>query len=92
MVGGVLGALLVIILILIGAGFILWVRFFKKGLYEDDAKENNFDFSKSKPKAKNPLNEEQVRNDDAEIVQLEEKGGSDDFQNAADSGGDHTPV
>ena len=72
--GGVLGALLVLVLVLIGAGFILWAKYCKKpGLYEeDDQKESNFDFSNSKPKAKNPLNDEQV----AEDVEVAEQSSS----------------
>ena len=89
-VGGVLGALLVLVLVLIGAAFILWAKFCKKGLYEDEQKENNFDFSNSKPKAKNPLNEEQVK-EDVEVENLTQRSSSqkDITQSPA---GDDTPL
>ena len=87
--GGVLGALLVLILILIGAAFILWAKFCKKGLYEDEQKENNFDFSNSKPKAKNPLSEELAK----ETTILEERSsGSQNNVSEKPAAGDTTPV
>ena len=80
-------------LVLIGAAFILWAKFCKKGLYEDEQKENNFDFSNSKPKAKNPLNEEQAK-EELEGTSLEERGGGsqDDILEKPASPGDTTPV
>ena len=58
-VGGVLGAVLVLALIGILAAFFLWHQFCRKGLYEEDQKEENaFDFSKTKLKAKNPIYED----------------------------------
>jgi hypothetical protein len=90
-VGGVLGALLVLILILIGAAFILWAKFCKKGLYEDEQKENNFDFSNSKLKAKNPLSEEQAK-ENIEITSLEERSGSQNNVSEKPAAGDTTPV
>ena len=81
--GGVLGGFLVLILILIAIAFILWAKYCKKGLYEDEQKESNFDFSNSKPKAKNPLNDELKEESEpvaeSSITQdndLEKKGGN----------------
>lgn len=89
--GGVLGALLILVLILIGAAFILWAKFCKKGLYEDEQKENNFDFSNSKPKAKNPLSEEQAK-EDLGTTALEERSGSPNHVYDTPAGGDTTPL
>lgn len=54
-VGGVLGGLLAVALIGILAGFFLWHKFCRKGLYDEEQKDTTFDFSKTKLNAKNPV-------------------------------------
>lgn len=73
-VGGVLGAVLVLAVVTVLAVFFIWQRFFRKGLYEDDQKENAFDFSKTKLNAKNPIVTD-VKAGDVE-VQLEDRNTS----------------
>jgi nitrogen fixation-related uncharacterized protein len=72
-VGGVLGALLVVFLVVIGVAFFLWAKYCKRGLYEDEQQENNFDFSNSKPKPKKALKDETKAQEggDAEAYVLE---------------------
>ena len=53
-----LGALLVLIIIGVLAGFFAWQKVCRKGLYDDEQKENAFDFSKSRVTAKNPIDED----------------------------------
>ena len=47
-----------LVLIAVLAAFFVWQRFFRKGLYEDDQKDNAFDFSKTRINAKNPIDGE----------------------------------
>ena len=65
-----MGAVLVLAVVGVLAAFFIWQRFFRKGLYEDEQKENAFDFSKTKLNAKNPIATD-VKPGDVE-VQLEE--------------------
>ena len=88
--GGVLGALLVLALVLIGIGFFLWAKFCKKGLYEDEQKENAFDFSKNKVNAKNPLENE--AKDIEAAANLENQGGSSEILAETVAIGDETTI
>lgn len=53
-----MGAVLVLLITAVLAGFFIWQRFFRRGLYDDEQKENAFDFSKSRVNAKNPIDPE----------------------------------
>ena len=80
--GGVLGAVLVLTVVAVLAVFFIWQRFFRKGLYEDEQKENAFDFSKTKLNAKNPI-ATNAKAGDIE-VQLEEQTSSQQVTGEAD--------
>ena len=84
-------------LVLIVTVFFLWAKYCKKGLYEDEQKENAFDFSKSKINAKNPIvNDSEAAKDveatnNAEASQSSEKQqGNNSSQNLTGGGGDQT--
>ena len=88
--GGVLGALLIVALFLIGLGFFLWAKYCKKGLFADEQKENAFDFSKNKVNAKNPLQEETKDVEAAENA--ENKGSSSENLDQKVDIGDETTI
>ena len=77
-----MGAVLVLAVVGVLAAFFIWQRFFRKGIYEDEQKENAFDFSKTKLNAKNPIATD-MKLGDVE-VQLEEKNSSQHTTGEAD--------